>query len=108
MNIDEVIADAKAEEEANMTLLTAEKADSMETWQSEKAPVPISSLLVLSQANKDFDRLIDIIVTNFELNYNKTDLAIRDSQPIVEAMKVLYPHLCEMILDDLREREEGV
>lgn len=108
MNIDEVIADAKAEEEANMTLLTAEKADSMETWQGGEVSIPISYLLKLSQANEDFGRLIDIIVTNFELNYNNTDLAIRDPQPIVEAMKVLFPHLCQDILDDLQEREEGV
>ena len=105
MNIDEVIANAKAEEEANMTLLTAEKADSMETWQNEKAPIPISSLLVLSQANKDFNRLLDIIVASLELSYNGKDLAIRDAGAIVEAMKALYPHLCQDILEDLQERE---
>lgn len=103
MNIDEVIADAKAEEEAK---LTAEKADSMETWQNEKVSTPISSLLVLSQANKDFERLLDVIIASLELNYNGKGLAIRDASPIVEAMVVLYPHLCQDILDDLQEREE--
>lgn len=106
MNIDEVIADAKAEEEA----LIAEKKPTpfMETWQSEDVAMPVYKVLEMAQADKDFNRLLDVIIANFDLNYNKTDLVIRDTQPIVEAMKVLYPHMCEMILDDLREKEEGV
>lgn len=103
MNIDEVIADAKAEE----AVLTEEK-EVMETWQNEKVSTPISSLLVLSQANKDFERLLDVIVASFELSYNGKDLAIRDAGAIVEAMKVLYPCLCQDVLDILQEEEEGV
>lgn len=105
MNIDEVIADAKAEEE---TILNTEKISTpfMETWQSEDVAMPVYKVLEMAQSDKDFNRLLDIIIANFDLNYNKTDLVIRDTQPIVEAMKVLYPHMCEMILDDLREREE--
>lgn len=101
MNIDEVIADAKAEE----AVLTEEK-EVMETWQNEEVAMPVYKVLEMAQSDKDFNRLLDVIIANFDLNYNKTDLVIRDTQPIVEAMKVLYPHLCEMILDDLREREE--
>lgn len=105
MKIDEIIADAKAEEEANKAL--TEKAPSfMETWQSEEVAMPIYKVLEMAQSDKDFNRLLDVIIANFDLNYSKTDLVIRDTQPIVEVMKVLYPHLCEMILDDLREREE--
>lgn len=106
MNIDEVIADAKAEEEVNKVL--TEEKEVMETWQNEKVSTPISSLLVLSQANKDFERLLDVIIASLELNYNGKGLAIRDASAIVEAMVVLYPHLCQDILDDLQEREEGV
>lgn len=105
MNIDEVIADAKAEEEVNK-VLTEKPPRFMETWQSEEVAMPVYKVLEMAQSDKDFNRLLDVIIANFDLNYNKTDLVIRDTQPIVEAMKVLYPHLCEMILDDLREREE--
>ena len=106
MNIDEVIADAKAEEEANMTLLTAEKADSMETWQNGEVSMPIYKVLEMAQANKDFNRLLDVIIASLDLSYNGKSLAIRDASAIVEAMVVLYPHLCQDILDDLQEREE--
>ena len=126
MDIEEMIADAKAEEEVAREQERAareEKAreDFRDTLRERlkealipkdesKVTISLSEYVILKQKETDLDRILNAIVDGLGLSYSKEYLSLKESENVVDAFRVLYPdvydHLLAAELD--RAEHEGV
>lgn len=125
IEIEELIADARAEEEVAAEQERAareEKAredfrntlreqlkDALKVRNDEsKVTIPLSEYVILKQKEADLDRILNALVDDIELNYSKDALRIRGGERAIEAIRVLYPEAYDALLAaeiDRAERE---
>lgn len=125
MDIEEMIADAKAEEEVAREqeraakeekaredfrdTLRAQLKDALKVRNDEsKVTIPLSEYVILKQKEADLDRILNALVDDIELNYHKDALRIREGERTIEAIRVLYPEAYDALLAaeiDSAERE---
>ena len=102
-NIEELIADAKAEEEVKREQVQDELTNALmksftanlnkgaeEKNNGGSVTISLSEYVELKQIESDFNRLFDAIVRSFELNYNHEDIRV-DGDIIKDVFKALYP-----------------
>ena len=92
--IEEMIAEAKAEENASV-----EKKDNREI------SIPLAEYVYLKQKEIDFDRLLEAILGNARLNYDKSGVMIEDNENIFSVIKTLFRDVYVIIYNDLLEKE---
>lgn len=113
MDIEEMIADAKAEEEVAREQERAakeEKAreDFRDTLREQlkealipksesKVTISLSEYVILKQKETDLDRILSAIVDGLELSYNKEYLRLKDDN-VVDAISILYPDVYDHLL----------
>ena len=123
MEIDEMIADAKAEEKVKAEQEKDTNNDFRDTLRNrlkealtpkddEKVTIRLDEYTVLTHKAMDLDRLLKAIVDCMELNYNKTGLRVYYDNRIIETFRALYPEVYESIYElelekDKREQEKG-
>lgn len=117
-NIEELIADAKAEEEAKKAVqddltnaLMKSFTANLNKGAEEKnnggsVTISLSEYVELKQIESDFNRLFDAIVRSFELNYNHEDIRV-DGDIVKDIFKALYPEEYEAEYQTLLEECEG-
>ena len=115
IEIEELIADARAEEEVAAEQERAareEKAredfrntlreqlkDALKVRNDEsKVTIPLSEYVILKQKEADLDRILNALVDDIELNYSKDALRIRGGERAIEAIRVLYPDVYDHLL----------
>lgn len=126
MDIEEMIADAKAEEEVAREQERAakeEKArdDFRDTLREQlkeqlkealipksdnKVTISLSEYLILKQKEADLDRILNAIVDGLGLSYSKEYLSLKESENVVDAIRVLYPDAYDALLAAELERAE--
>ena len=114
MDIEELIADAKAEEEVAREQERAakeEKAreDFRDTLREQlkealipksdnKVTISLSEYVILKQKEADLDRILNAIVDGLGLSYSKEYLSLKESENVVDAIRVLYPDVYDHLL----------
>ena len=98
MNIDEMIADAQAEEKTRENI--AERIDkAFATKRSDVIEISLGEYLTLKQRSLDMDRLMQAIINNLELGYHKDELRL-NGEEVVETFKALFRPLHDEILKE--------
>lgn len=114
MDIEELIADARAEEEVAAEQERAareEKAreDFRDTLREQlkealipksdnKVTISLSEYVILKQKEADLDRILNAIVDGLGLSYSKDYLSLKESEKVVDAIRVLYPDVYDHLL----------
>ena len=122
VDIEEMIADAKAEEEVAREQERAakeEKAreDFRDTLRERlkealipkdesKVTISLSEYVILKQKEADLDRILNAIVDGLGLSYSKEYLSLKESENVVDAFRVLYPDVYDHLLAAELERAE--
>lgn len=122
MDIEEMIVDAKAEEEVAREQERAareEKAreDFRDTLREQlkealipksdnKVTISLSEYVILKQKEADLDRILNAIVDGLGLSYSKEYLSLKESENVVDAIRVLYPDVYDALLAAELERAE--
>lgn len=122
MDIEEMIADARAEEEVAAEQERAakeEKAreDFRDTLREQlkealipkdesKVAISLSEYVILKQKEADLDRILNAIVDGLGLSYNNEYLTLRGDDKVVDAFRVLYPDVYDALLAAELERAE--
>ena len=122
MDIEELIADARAEEEVAAEQERAakeEKAreDFRDTLRERlkealipksdnKVTINLSEYVILKQKEADLDRILNAIVDGLGLSYSKEYLSLKESENVVDAIRVLYPDVYDALLAAELERAE--
>jgi len=124
IEIEELIADARAEEEVAAEqgiAATEEKAredfrellrdklkDALTSNHDEaKVTIKLSEYIALKFKEIDLDRILNAIVDDIELNYSKDALRIRGGERAIEAVRVLYPDVYDHLLAAELEHAEN-
>ena len=113
-DIEEMIVDAKAEEEVAREQERAakeEKAreDFRDTLRERlkeafipkdesKVTISLSEYVILKQKETDLDRILNAIVDGLGLSYSKEYLSLKESENVVDAFRVLYPDVYDHLL----------
>jgi hypothetical protein len=113
-DIEEMIVDAKAEEEVAREQERAareEKAreDFRDTLRERlkealipkdesKVTISLSEYVILKQKEADLDRILNAIVDGLGLSYSKEYLSLKESENVVDAIRVLYPDVYDHLL----------
>ena len=124
-NIDELIADAQAEEEVAREQEKAAKEEkereefrntlrkglneALSSKVDNKVTISLKEYVILKQKETDLDRILNALVDDLELNYGKDALRVRGGERITEAIRVLYPEAYDTLLAaeiDRAERED--
>lgn len=124
-NIDELIADAQAEEEVAREQEKAAKEEkereefrntlrkglneALSSKVDSKVTISLKEYVILKQKETDLDRILNALVDDLELNYCKDALRVRDGERSIEAFRVLYPEAYDTLLAaeiDRAERED--
>lgn len=109
VNIEELIADARAEEE--VARLMKDEEDGVRIWaqpdfrdelrdklkeaftprEEENVRIALREYVTLVNKAMDLDRILNAIVDNLKLSYNNEYLRLDDDDKVVDAFRVLYP-----------------
>lgn len=116
-NIEELIADAKAEEEA----IEKQKEEQFKTdlknglqdffnkkneEEKQNINIPLYDYLMLKMKERDLDILTGAIMDSLTLSYDKENLKIYDNKErIINAFRTLYNFAYDSILQDLQQEE---
>lgn len=122
-DIEELIADAKAEEEVAREQAKAEKTntfredlkahlvdalgDSIREKRENKITIDLYEYILLKQKATDLDRILNAIVDELELNYSKDYLRIKNGERIADTIRVLYPDVYDHLLAVELEQAEN-
>lgn len=103
IEIEEMIADAKAEEETKKDMELKSKLreglkDALEVKENPQVSINLKEYVLLKQKEQDLERLINIIISNIELTYSKDELRLKDYENIIKAFRVLYPEAYDHLL----------
>lgn len=101
INIDEMIADAIAEEEVKN-----DNKGMFSKYNEVEITIPLKEYLSLKLMNADFDRIMRGIMDSFGLNYNGESLRVNNGESITEVMNVLYPDIMENLYEELKKKEQ--
>ena len=120
-NIDEVIADARAEEEVakeqaiessenkfredlKAHLIYAFK-DNIKLNKENSVTLSLNEYLILKFKERDLENIISAIIPNLTLEYDGESLRLNNKSDVVDVIKVIYPDMYEAILEDLQQKE---
>lgn len=119
VDIEEIIADARAEEEVAReragkdfrTELKEKLKEAFKPREEEKVTITLDEYVVLVNKSMDLDRLLNAIVSNLRLSsYNKDYLRLNDEDKVVDAFRVLYPEayneIFSKMLADHKDEDE--
>ena len=121
VDIEEIIADARAEEEVAREQAAAKEKtfkdelreklkETFRPREEERVTITLSEYVILTNKAMDLDRVLNTIVDNLTLSYNKEYLRLDDEGKVVDAFRVLYPEaygaLYAAELDRLKEYDE--
>jgi hypothetical protein len=109
MDIEELIADARAEEEVAAEQERAAREDFRDTLREQlnealipksdnKVTISLSEYVILKQKEADLDRILNAIVDGLGLSYSKEYLSLKESENVVDAFRVLYPDVYDHLL----------
>ena len=101
INIDEMIADAIAEEEVKN-----DNKGMFSKFNEVEITIPLKEYLSLKLMSADFDRIMRGIMDSFGLNYNGESLRVNNGESITEVMNVLYPDIMENLYEELKKKEQ--
>lgn len=121
-DIDEMIADAKAEEEVareqaiensenkfkeelKACLIDAFK-DNAKFSKENSVTLSLNEYLILRFKERDLETFISAIISNLALGYDRGSLRLNNKNDVVDVMKVLYPDMYDAILEDLQKEGE--
>lgn len=123
VDIEEMIADAKAEEEVAREQAKAAKEEkaredfrnvlrkglneALSNKNDSNVTVSLKEYVILKQKEQDLDRIMSVIVDNLELSYNNEYLRISSGENIIDAFRVLYPTAYDTIFEAELERVEN-
>lgn len=123
VDIEEMIADAKAEEEVAREQAKAAKEEkaredfrnalrkglneALSNKDDSKVTVSLKEYVILKQKEQDLDRIMSAIVDDLGLSYNNEYLRIGSGDNIVDAFRVLYPTAYDTIFEAELERAEN-
>ena len=113
-NIDEMIADARAEEQVAREQEKATKENSFKEElrgkirealdlhdaikDKTKVTVSLEEYITLNNKSMDLDRIINAIVSGLRLGYSKDKLRLYDEERVTETFRALYPEAYDAIL----------
>ena len=103
--IDEMIAEAIAEEEANTVISEFERPLEIPK-NTKEVTINLADYVSLKNMMQDYSRIMYAITKDMKLSYSKEYLVI-DGSEIMRAMQVLYPSLCDSRLDELKAEEDN-
>lgn len=116
-DINEMIKDAQAEEEQAKNTkfgkaLREQLKDVLKEGRDSKVSITLDEYLLLKAKEMDLDRLLSTIIDALTLSYNSEYLVIRESEGIVNAIKVLYPEVYDKVYEAeidkyTKENKEG-
>ena len=124
-NIEEIIADARAEEEVAREQKKAEIDQGEESFRetlreglkdyfnksNKEITINLADYIVLMCKAKDLERILAAILDGLELSYNNEYLTLRDGDKVTDAIRVLYPEAYDAIyaaeLDKVNEEKEA-
>lgn len=119
VDIEELIADAKAEEEVRkeqpckdfsfreeLESHLKEAFSDIKTRKENKVTIDLNEYLMLKFKERDLERIVATILDEFKLHYTKEDLTLYDDGAIVNMIKALYPEVYQNILYDLQEEDK--
>lgn len=96
MMIDELIADAKAEE----TVVE----NTNKNFNQGSMSLDINDLVAQRCKMVDYERIIGAVIANASLNWNKKGMTT-DGDEIMNTFKVLFPDVYDNLLADLKAKE---
>lgn len=104
-DISEMIKDAQAEEEQEKNTkfgnaLKEQLKDVLKEGGDSKVSISLDEYLVLKALEMDLDRVLSSIIEALTLSYNNEYLVIRESEGIVNAIKVLYPEVYDKVYEE--------
>ena len=119
VDIEEIIADARAEEEVAREMAKSNFRDELRgklkeaftPREEESVRIALSEYVTLVKKAMDLDRVLNAIVDNVTLSYNKEYLRLDDESKVVDAFRVLYPEAYDALLAaefDRLERQEAL
>lgn len=108
MNIDEMIADAKAEEQVNIEARMKKAVETKKPSFQPKslATIDLEEYVMLRQIEADHKRLLGLIIDACELGYSKTELRMYGDD-VLQYIRVIYPEEYETRLAELKGGEDG-
>lgn len=121
VDIEEIIADARAEEEVAREQAAAKEKtfkdelreklkETFRPREEERVTIKLSEYVVLTNKAMDLDRILNAIVDKLTLNYNNEYLMLGDRDKLVDAFRVLYPEAYDALyaaeLDKLKDDKE--
>jgi len=123
VDIEEMIADAKAEEEVAREQAKAAKEEkaredfrnvlrkglneALSNKNDSNVTVSLKEYVIIKQKEQDLDRIMSVIVDNLELSYNNEYLRISSGENIIDAFRVLYPTAYDTIFEAELKRAEN-
>ena len=120
VDIEEIIADARAEEEVAREMAKSNFRDELRgklkeaftPREEESVRIDLREYVTLVNKAMDLDRVLNAIVDNLELSYNNEYLKLDNyGEKVVDAFRVLYPEAYDALyaaeLDRL-ERQEAL
>lgn len=115
VDIEEIIADARAEEEVAREQAAAKEKtfkdelreklkETFRPREEERVTITLSEYVILTNKAMDLDRVLNAIVDNLKLSYNYEYLSLYNSEKVVDAFRVLYPEAYDALLGAELER----
>ena len=105
MNIDEMIADAQAEEETTRERMKA--VVERPKRKTEEVTISLHEYLILRQKEVDMDRLFDAVIQSLELSYNNSYLYIKNDEKIMDTIKILFAPVYDVLFEQKKAMKEG-
>lgn len=118
MNIDEIIADAKAEEEVKAAQEKGENNDFRDAlrerlkdtftgMESTKVTIPLHEYATLTSRSLDLDRILSAIMRGLKVGYSKDYLRLDDGL-VLNTFRALYPDVYDgLFAKIIAETKEG-
>lgn len=119
VDIEELIADAKAEEEVRkeqpckdfsfreeLESHLKEAFSDIKARRENKVTIDLNEYLILKFKERDLEKIVATILDELKLHYTKEDLTLYDDGAIVNMIKALYPEVYQNILYDLQEEDK--
>ena len=120
VDIEELIADAKAEEEVRkeqpckdfsfreeLESHLKEAFSDIKARRESKVTIDLNEYLILKFKERDLERIVATILDKLTLNYTKDGLKLYDQwEDIRNIIKALYPEVYANILYDLQEEDK--
>lgn len=120
-DIEEMIADARAEEEVakeqaiensenkfredlKAHLIDAFK-DNIKLNKENSVTLSLNEYLILKFKERDLETITSAIISNLTLGYDGESLRLDHKNDVVDVIKVIYPDMYDAILEDLQQKE---